>query len=264
MEALSIPASARLGHAHIAVSANEDARNRLGSLLAAALLCESDAEAKPCGHCRACRKTLAGIHPDIIKIAPALDSQGRKKREITVDQIRGMVAAAQVVPNEGRRKVFLMEDADSMNRQAQNALLKLLEEPPRTAAFVLCCANERQLLDTVRSRCELLRANEDAAEGEEAVSDALALLEHLASGSRTELLLWCSDNEGMDSRRCAAMLRAAREKLADVLLDRGAVRLSGEESARLDALFERCSEYLRRNVGVKSVLGLVAVDGIQK
>ena len=151
-----------------------------------------------------------------------LDSQGRRKREIGVDVIRSVAENAPVMPNEGRAKAYIVEDADTMNPQAQNAFLKLLEEPPERVSFILAAANPALLLATVRSRCETLRVNADAAEGEEAAADASALLDVIAKGSPTALLEWCTANEGMDSRRCEAMLRSAREALADVL--RGARR----------------------------------------
>lgn len=263
MEAKRIPAWERLSHAYIAASPNEAARSDEAMTLAAALMCESDGEARPCGHCAACRKTFAGIHPDIITVSPGLDSQGRKRREMLVDTVRSIAAGAVVVPNEGRRKVYIIEDADTMNIQAQNALLKLLEEPPESVAFILCAANPALLLPTVRSRCELIRINSDAAEGDEAAADARALLARLAAKSPPDLLAWCCENEGMDSRRCAAMLRAAREALADVLRGTGGVSIPRADCAYLDALLARCCEYLRLNVGVRSVMGLIAVDGIR-
>lgn len=188
MEAKRIPAWERLSHAYIAASPNEAARSDEAMTLAAALMCESDGEARPCGHCAACRKTFAGIHPDIITVSPGLDSQGRKRREMLVDTVRSIAAGAVVVPNEGRRKVYIIEDADTMNTQAQNALLKLLEEPPESVAFILCAANPALLLPTVRSRCELIRINSDAAEGDEAAADARALLSRLAAKSPPDLL----------------------------------------------------------------------------
>lgn len=184
MEAKRIPAWERLSHAYIAASPNEAARSDEAMTLAAALMCESDGEARPCGHCAACRKTFAGIHPDIITVSPGLDSQGRKRREMLVDTVRSIAAGAVVVPNEGRRKVYIIEDADTMNTQAQNALLKLLEEPPESVAFILCAANPALLLPTVRSRCELIRINSDAAEGDEAAADARALLSRLLPSPR--------------------------------------------------------------------------------
>ena len=251
MEKLVIPGGTRLAHAYIVASPNEAERMEYAARLAAAMLCEREDGARPCGVCRACRKTLAGIHPDVVRVTAELDSQGRRKREIGVDVIRSVAENAPVMPNEGRAKAYIVEDADTMNPQAQNAFLKLLEEPPERVSFILAAANPALLLATVRSRCETLRVNADAAEGEEAAADASALLE------------WCTANEGMDSRRCEAMLRSAREALADVLRERGGIKLERGRCAYLDALFSRCCDYLRRNVSVRSVMGLIAVDGIE-
>ena len=134
------------------------------------MLCESGGE-RPCGECRHCRKVFAGIHPDVISVAPGVDDKGRKRREILVDQVRFISADAQVMPNEARVKVYVVHDADRMNAAAQNALLKLLEEPPASAAFVLCAANPALLLPTVRSRCVLIRRNADAAEDEQSAAE---------------------------------------------------------------------------------------------
>lgn len=260
MDKLSIPGGIRLAHAYIIISPNENARNGAAGRLAAAMLCESRDGERPCGMCRTCRKALSGIHPDISVVDAGLDSQGRKRREIPVDTIRALASDAQVMPNEAGGRVFIIHDADTMNTQAQNAFLKLLEEPPENVNFVLCASNSSKLLPTVRSRCEAMRVNADAQESDEAVKDAAALLEKLRSGSRAQLCEWCFANEGMDARRCEAMLRAAREELADMLRS-DAGRGNG---AYLDALLAKCGEYLRLNVGVKAVLGLIAVDGIQK
>ena len=263
MEKLVIPGGTRLAHAYIVASPNEAERMEYAARLAAAMLCEREDGARPCGVCRACRKTLAGIHPDVVRVTAELDSQGRRKREIGVDVIRSVAENAPVMPNEGRAKAYIVEDADTMNPQAQNAFLKLLEEPPERVSFILAAANPALLHATVRSRCETLRVNADAAEGEEAAADASALLDVIAKGSPTALLEWCTANEGMDSRRCEAMLRSAREALADVLRERGGIKLERGRCAYLDALFSRCCDYLRRNVSVRSVMGLIAVDGIE-
>lgn len=161
------------------------ARRHRGSRLPCSASSDGD---RPCGDCRHCRKVFSGIHPDVVNIAPAVDDKGRKRREILVDQVRFISADAQVMPNEAATKVYVIHDADLMNAAAQNALLKLLEEPPSSAAFVLCASNPALLLPTVRSRCVLIRINEDAVDDEQAAADAQALLEAVASGSRVELL----------------------------------------------------------------------------
>ncbi len=183
MDKLVIKPGERVSHAYIVASASEEARRETSQRLAAAMLCESGGE-RPCGDARHCRKASAGIHPDVISVAPDVDDKGRKRREILVDQVRFISADAQVMPNEARVKVYVVHDADRMNAAAQNALLKLLEEPPASAAFVLCAANPALLLPTVRSRCVLIRRNADAAEDEQSAAAALALLSALAARRR--------------------------------------------------------------------------------
>ena len=138
-----------LSHAYLVTGGNGDSRADLVRRLTAAYLCEG--ERPPCGGCRACRKAAAGTHPDVFHTAPAPD-----KQEIAVDQIRALRADAYIRPNEGWRKVDVIAPADAMNPAAQNALLKVLEEGPAYAAFLLDAAQPGRLLDTVRSRCELL------------------------------------------------------------------------------------------------------------
>ena len=144
-----------LSHAYLVTGGSGESRGAVIRRLTAAYLCEegspSGGDRAPCGACRACRKVSAGTHPDVSRTAPAPD-----RREITVDQIRALRSDAYIRPNEGRRKVYVIAPADAMNPAAQNALLKVLEEGPAYAAFLLDAARPGSLLDTVRSRCELL------------------------------------------------------------------------------------------------------------
>lgn len=138
-----------LSHAYLITGGREESRGTYAQRLAAAYLCEG--EKSPCGQCRHCRKAAAGTHPDLIRLSPA-----EGKREITVEQIRTLRSDAYIRPNEGKRKVYLIDPADGMNPAAQNALLKVLEEGPSYAAFLLLAGEPGRLLDTVRSRCENL------------------------------------------------------------------------------------------------------------
>lgn len=248
-------------HAYIVASASEEERETLARGLAAAMLCEGPYP-RPCGKCRHCRKALQGIHPDIIRVERAADDKGVRKREIQVSQVRFMVSDAQVMPNEAERKVYVMSDADTMNVSAQNALLKLLEEPPGSAAMILCAANPDHLLPTVRSRCAMLRRNADAAEDADAAAKAAEFLKVVSTGDRVGLLRWCTANEGMDGRKAEVFVRACREALADILCRRSETKLSARSCAKLDALLEKCAAMLRLNTGVKHVFGLLAVDGV--
>ena len=165
-----------LSHAYLITGGGGDSRAAFTGRLAAAYLCEGDTP--PCGRCRACRKVGKGSHPDLSRTAPPPD-----KAEITVEQIRSLRADAYVRPNEGRRKVYVIDPADAMNPAAQNALLKVLEEGPAYAAFLLVSDRPGKLLDTVRSRCELLSLpREDALPGPELLERAERLAGLLLAG----------------------------------------------------------------------------------
>ena len=165
-----------LSHAYLITGGGGDSRAAFVGRLAAAYLCEGDPP--PCGRCRACRKVGKGSHPDLSRTAPPPD-----KAEITVEQIRALRADAYVRPNEGRRKVYVIDPADAMNPAAQNALLKVLEEGPAYAAFLLVSDRPGKLLDTVRSRCELLSLpREDALPGPELLERAETLAGLLLAG----------------------------------------------------------------------------------
>jgi len=114
-------------------------------------VCTAPEHQRPCGHCPQCRKAQGGIHPDIAWIAGAGEG-----KPINVDQVRALRSDAYIRPNEGERKVYILEGADRMNASAQNAMLKLLEEGPAYAAFLLLSENAGGILETVRSRCEEL------------------------------------------------------------------------------------------------------------
>ena len=161
-----------LSHAYLITGGSVDSRAALASRLTAAHLCEGPRP--PCGACRACRKVSARTHPDVFRAAPALD-----KREIAVDQIRALRADAYVRPNEGKRKVYLIDPADAMNPAAQNALLKVLEEGPSYAAFLLLAERPGLLLDTVRSRCELLSLPPEAPQADPGLVEQAASLARL-------------------------------------------------------------------------------------
>ncbi|MEG2097277.1 MAG: DNA polymerase III subunit delta [Pseudoflavonifractor sp.] len=141
-----------LSHAYILAGPAGSGRHTLAGILAAGLLCAApDPALRPCGTCPACRKALAGIHPDCMKTGIL-----EEKREILVGQIRTLRSDAYIRPNEAQRKVYLIENAETMKDSAQNAMLKLLEEGPSYAAFLLLTDNAGGLLETVRSRCETL------------------------------------------------------------------------------------------------------------
>ncbi|MDO4286136.1 MAG: DNA polymerase III subunit [Eubacteriales bacterium] len=114
-------------------------------ILTAALLCESK-DSKPCSMCTACRKVMGNVHSDVsvIDLGDA---------EIKVDVARTIRSECAILPGDSDRRVFLIRHAHNMNASAQNALLKLLEEPPSYAFFILMTENAGAILPTILSRC---------------------------------------------------------------------------------------------------------------
>lgn len=125
-------------------------KRTLCSFLAAAAVCESGENA-PCGQCKGCEMLKAGTHPDV-----SVTALQDKKKSITVAQIRQARADAFIKPQSSPRRVMIIEQAHTLNEQSQNALLKVLEEPPGQTVFILLAENKSALLQTVLSRCVTL------------------------------------------------------------------------------------------------------------
>ncbi len=216
----------------------------------------------PCGVCRHCRKVFAGIHPDVTVVERLPNEKGKLRRELTVDQIRAVTADAYILPSEAERKVTIIRDAGDMNVSAQNAFLKLLEEPPRHAAFLLCTENPALLLPTVRSRCVLLQAGaEETLLPAEAVERAGRYLEAAASGDPAALLRCCAQMEKMDGAAAADFAEAGRRLVCDMLCGRApAAGMTREQLMAQDKLLSRVLGYLRVHVGVRHICGLLAVQ----
>jgi DNA polymerase-3 subunit delta' len=133
-----------LSHCYILVGPEGSGKKTLSRILAAAMECTGNGE-RPCGVCPSCHKIFGGGHPDVITV----DSD---KATVPIKVIREMQADAYIRPNEGKKKIYLIPRAQDMQAPAQNALLKLLEEPPEYCAFLLMTDNAEKLLTTVRSR----------------------------------------------------------------------------------------------------------------
>ena len=205
-----------LSHAYILSGPAGSGRRTLAGLLAAALVCaRGDGEA-PCLSCPNCRKALAGIHPDVVRA-------GGEGDELTVARIRALRADAYIRPNEAGRKVYVLENAQTMNDSAQNAMLKLLEEGPGYAAFLLLTDNADALLPTVRSRCQVLS---------------------LTPVTRREALDWLT---GRFPGRPVAELEAAADR-SEGLLGRAVSLLEGQAAGDARAL-DAAAELVRRLAG---------------
>ena len=139
----------RLSHAILLQGEAGTGKKTLARQIAQAVLCKGDRGQRPCGLCPSCHKAEKGIHPDIIEMG----QEALRPMSFHIEEIRQLRQEAFIAPNESDRKIYILHNAQSMTAQAQNALLKILEEPPETVIFILLCENRSALLETVLSRC---------------------------------------------------------------------------------------------------------------
>ena len=137
----------RASHFYLITGPRGSGKHTLAKLLAAALQC--DGQNRPCLTCGPCRKIINGLHPDYLTI------EDPEHKFLPVDRIRQVRDEMYIRPNEGAKKIYLLPQA--MRTEAQNALLKILEEPPSYGVFILLSENPESLLTTVRSRCTELK-----------------------------------------------------------------------------------------------------------
>lgn len=210
----------RIPHAVILEGAGGLGKTTLARILAAAAVCSGEGDI-PCGRCGNCRLAAEDIHPDITFVRPA-------GQTLSVDAVRQVRQDAYTLPHQAPRRVFVFPAADAMTEQAQNALLKILEEPPEYVVFLLLTESAARLLSTIRSRSTVCTLS--APGREEAAARIEALARRQAEGAAAwskEQILAALEAEGDNIGRALQLLQAgerpAEEQAADAILEQAAV-----------------------------------------
>lgn len=142
--------SGKISHAYIINGERSSGKEFIAKIFAMALQCEAEG-IEPCNECHSCKQALSGNHPDIIKVTH------EKPATVGVEDIRNGVNNDVVIkPYSSKWKIYIINEAEKMTVQAQNALLKTLEEPPAYAVILLLTSNPEALLSTIQSRCVVL------------------------------------------------------------------------------------------------------------
>lgn len=198
-------------------------------------------------------KVFSGNHPDVI-----VYRRTEGKTVFTVDRMREIVADSAILPNESPCKVYIIYDGEFMNTEAQNAALKILEEPPSYVVFILITSHVSSFLPTVRSRCAEITINSASAGSSEAESFALEVLRLLSAGDKTGLIKFCESSNKISNAVCRDYFSAINTVIADILCARRPnPGLSEEALFGISALADKCIRYLSANVGVKTVFGIL-------
>lgn len=210
-----------MGHAYILDGPAGSGKHTAAFNIASALACEHKKDANsplPCGKCPACRKIAQGVSPDVSIVRRAED-----RATLGISIIRDLREDLCIAPNENEKKVYIIEEADLMTDEAQNALLLSLESPPPYVVFLLLTENAGSLLETIRSRAPILRMQTFGADD---------IYNHLTKEPRFAALA------RQDKDTFARAVTAADGAIgrAAQLLDRGTAESSAYLSAREDAL----------------------------
>lgn len=263
-------ANGTMAHAYILAAEAPDALKEAAAAVAAAMVCaveggpeerltragggSGEGQQRPCGVCKHCQKVAKGIHPDVITISP------EPGKELLVDQIRELRQDAYIRPNEAKRKVYILENAHKMNPSAQNAFLKVLEEGPLYAAFLLLTPSPGALLPTIRSRCETVLVTAQRAEADPELARKAGELAGLLLGEdKWRLISWCAEREKDKREEVAALLEETR---------RAILRYRNEnttpKAARLALALQELTAQLDGNANVGCVWGRLWAEAGEK
>lgn len=232
-------------HAYLFCGEDDSGKNMLASAFAASLMCEKG-EGVPCGSCKSCKESLSGNHPDILRLT-------HETKIISVKDIRDQINNTVLIkPYNGGKKVYILDEAEKMNDQAQNALLKTIEEPPEYAVFLLLTSNKTAMLPTILSRClelSLMPAPQTEITGllmkKYSIPDYAAELAAAFSGGVVGKAIKLATSERFNEERedaisflsCGA--RISEAKIIDT------IKLLSENKADIDTYFELITMWFR-------------------
>ena len=226
--------SGRIPHSFLIEGSTKEKRLKMALHIAKSVVCTSDN--KPCGVCNGCRTADNYANPDISFVSPQND-----KKFISVDRIRALRQEAFVMPHSAEKRVFIIEDAENLNEQGQNALLKILEEPPKTVVFILLVSSRTTLLETVVSRCSVFILSHSSDNITKLEEDAREFLSFLFENREYDMLVLTKKYE-KDRQKAQDFLNAVKCECVNMIKTG---ELSNYRAKILSKIFDKTGDYIR-------------------
>ena len=223
----------KVSHAYLLAGADGVGKKAIALAFAQALCCSTERpdRAVPCGGCSGCRRIGRGAHPDVQVVslktqADVAEKSGSKNTSLTIDTVRSLRASAALLPMEATRRVVIVDDAETLQGVAQEALLKTLEEPPAAVTIILLANDAAALLPTIRSRCQVFQLQ---PVGSAAIAEGLATM-GIPDGLARELAVLAAGRPGWAVRAAADPVLRQRHAAA---VDRAFAWIESEPYGRL-------------------------------
>ena len=243
-----------LPHAIIIEGAEGTGKRTLADIIAQYCVCMAESE-KPCGICNSCMKAEKHIHPDIFY------ADGNDKA-LTVDSVRNMRTDAYIKPNEAPMKVYILSNCEKMLAPAQNAFLKVLEEPPKNVQFIMTVKSASSMLQTVRSRSRVFSVFPSSIEETVKIAEKrfpnkdISEIEHIAEmcDGNIGMTLQMIESGGEEARKLAEEIFNAITQSVEYPLLSLTGRLTESRNFAtgvLDCMTEIATDCVKASVGVK-------------
>jgi len=230
----------KVSHAYIIQGEAGSGKKLLADVFATTLQCE-EGGIEPCGHCQSCKQAVSGNHPDIRRVT-------HEKASIGVDDVRLQLNNDILVkPYSRPYKVYIIDEAEKMTEQAQNAMLKTIEEPPEYAVIILLTVNAKLLLPTILSRCVLLNVR-PVARGQ---ITKLLTERHGIAGFMAEVAADFAD--GVPGKAIAYAQSGEFVELKDEVIK----TLKRLPSMPADELYKKVKEWTGRKAELTDILALI-------
>ena len=237
----------RIPHALLIEGESGVGRHTLTAFITQAAVCKG--ENAPCNKCDSCHLAKVGSHPDIVITSPE-----NGKKNISVEQIRTLRQQAFVKAHIADKRVFIIDRAETMNEQSQNALLKVLEEPPVGVIFILISVSRTALLDTIVSRCFTLTPT---------IPERVQALEYLRDtgrGSDQDINKALDDSNGRIGRAIELLENAVSDKAAATAVEFLKLLDEGNEWEMLKLL----APFEKDRVGTDALLAAIKKEAAQQ